>query len=88
VPVTLVERMRRGLSFDAVLTAYGLTEAVVADDVPAGRRPADRAHGSAEAGAALVRARECDPSPVVRKKAAWYAPGGTLYRRTGPAPVR
>jgi HIP---CoA ligase len=30
VPVTLVERMRRELSFDIVLTAYGLTEAVVA----------------------------------------------------------
>jgi HIP---CoA ligase len=30
VPVALVERMRRELSFDVVLTAYGLTEAVVA----------------------------------------------------------
>ncbi|MEV6911496.1 FadD3 family acyl-CoA ligase [Amycolatopsis sp. NPDC051071] len=30
VPVTLVERMRTELSFDTVLTAYGLTEAVVA----------------------------------------------------------
>jgi HIP---CoA ligase len=30
VPVALVERMRAELSFDAVLTAYGLTEAVVA----------------------------------------------------------
>ena len=29
VPVALVERMRSELSFDAVLTAYGLTEAVV-----------------------------------------------------------
>ncbi len=29
VPVALVERMRAELSFDAVLTAYGLTEAVV-----------------------------------------------------------
>ncbi|MGW1681338.1 FadD3 family acyl-CoA ligase [Saccharopolyspora sp. NPDC002376] len=29
VPVVLVERMQRELSFDAVLTAYGLTEAVV-----------------------------------------------------------
>jgi acyl-CoA synthetase (AMP-forming)/AMP-acid ligase II len=39
VPVALVERMRAELSFDAVLTAYGLTEAVVAtmcrrDDEP------------------------------------------------------
>jgi HIP---CoA ligase len=30
VPVALVERMRRELSFEVVLTAYGLTEAVVA----------------------------------------------------------
>ena len=30
VPVALIERMRRELTFDAVLTAYGLTEAVVA----------------------------------------------------------
>ena len=30
VPVALVEEMRRELSFDTVLTAYGLTEAVVA----------------------------------------------------------
>jgi HIP---CoA ligase len=30
VPVALVERMRRQLTFDTVLTAYGLTEAVVA----------------------------------------------------------
>lgn len=30
VPVVLVERMQRELSFDTVLTAYGLTEAVVA----------------------------------------------------------
>ena len=29
VPVALVERMRAELSFDSVLTAYGLTEAVV-----------------------------------------------------------
>ena len=39
VPVALVERMRDELTFDAVLTAYGLTEAVVAtmcdvDDAP------------------------------------------------------
>jgi HIP---CoA ligase len=30
VPVALVERMRREMSFETVLTAYGLTEAVVA----------------------------------------------------------
>jgi HEAT repeat protein len=40
------------------------------------------AHGNAEAEAALVKARQADPSPAVRKKAAWYAPGGTIYCRT------
>jgi hypothetical protein len=39
-------------------------------------------HGSAEAEAALVRARQADPSPAVRTKAGWYAPGGTNHRRT------
>ena len=45
VPVVLVERMQRELSFDTVLTAYGLTEAVVAtmcrpgDDPATTRRP-------------------------------------------------
>jgi hypothetical protein len=39
------------------------------------------AHGNAESEAALMRAREADPSPAVRKKAGWYAPGGTIYRR-------
>ncbi len=40
VPVALVERMRRELSFDTVLTAYGLTEAVVATMC----RPGDDPH--------------------------------------------
>jgi HIP---CoA ligase len=40
VPVALVERMRRELSFDTVLTAYGLTEAVVATMC----RPTDDSH--------------------------------------------
>ncbi|GAA2613263.1 HEAT repeat domain-containing protein [Actinomadura fulvescens] len=39
-------------------------------------------HASTEAETALVRAREADPSPAVRKKAGWYAPGGTIYRRS------
>jgi HEAT repeat protein len=34
-----------------------------------------------EAAAALQASAEADPSPVVRKKAAWYTPGGTIYRR-------
>ena len=31
---------------------------------------------------ALSRAATRDPSPAVRKKASWYAPGGPIYRRT------
>jgi hypothetical protein len=42
-------------------------------------------HGKPEAEAALVRAREADPSPALRKKAGWYAPGGAIHRRTSIA---
>lgn len=31
---------------------------------------------------AVTRAATQDPSPAVRKKASWYAPGGPIYRRT------
>jgi acyl-CoA synthetase (AMP-forming)/AMP-acid ligase II len=52
VPVALVERMRRELSFDTVLTAYGLTEAVVATMCRPGDDPDTVAHtcGRAAAG--------------------------------------
>jgi HEAT repeat protein len=40
------------------------------------------AHSHPEAAAALEAAASGDPSPAVRKKAGWYAPGGTVYRRT------
>jgi acyl-CoA synthetase (AMP-forming)/AMP-acid ligase II len=43
VPVVLIERMRAELRFDTVLTAYGLTEAVVATMC----RPADDPHAVA-----------------------------------------
>jgi hypothetical protein len=36
---------------------------------------------------ALVRSAACDPSPAVRKKASWYAPGGAIYRRRQPRPA-
>ncbi|GAA4582478.1 hypothetical protein GCM10023194_17290 [Planotetraspora phitsanulokensis] len=39
-------------------------------------------HANAEAEAALTLAHKADPSPAVRKKAGWYAPGGTIHRRT------
>ncbi|WP_026454518.1 FadD3 family acyl-CoA ligase [Saccharomonospora iraqiensis] len=66
VPVALVERMRSELSFDAVLTAYGLTEAVVAtmcapdDDAEtiartSGRAAADFEVALADSGEILLR---------------------------------
>jgi hypothetical protein len=41
-------------------------------------------HTDARAAAALVRCHRQDPSPAVRKKAGWYAPGGTIHTRTRP----
>ncbi|MEU6772345.1 HEAT repeat domain-containing protein [Streptomyces sp. NPDC046759] len=38
----------------------------------------------ARAAAALQESRTGDPSPAVRKKAGWYAPGGPVYERTLP----
>ena len=49
VPVALVERMRRELSFDTVLTAYGLTEAVVATMCRPGDDPETVARTSGQA---------------------------------------
>jgi hypothetical protein len=37
---------------------------------------------------ALDHAAARDPSPAVRKKASWYAPGGPIYRRTRPKDQR
>ena len=51
VPVALVERMRRELSFDTVLTAYGLTEAVVATMCRPGDDPDTVARTSGRAAA-------------------------------------
>jgi HEAT repeat protein len=41
-------------------------------------------HTHPAACAALEHAAAQDPSPAVRKKASWFAPGGTIYRRTRP----
>ena len=41
-------------------------------------------HANAQVRAAVEAAMKVDPSPAVRKKAAWYAPGGAIYRRTAP----
>jgi HIP---CoA ligase len=51
VPVALVERMRRELGFEVVLTAYGLTEAVVATMCRPGDLPAVVAATSGRAAA-------------------------------------
>lgn len=37
---------------------------------------------------AVILAATRDPSPTVRKKASWYAPGGPIYRRTRPTGTR
>jgi hypothetical protein len=46
------------------------------------------AHRRPDVVRALEEARDGDPHPVVRKVAGWYAPGGPIYRRTAPKPVR
>ncbi|MFF2076012.1 HEAT repeat domain-containing protein [Kitasatospora sp. NPDC058162] len=42
------------------------------------------AHTDPRAAAALQAAHTGDPSPAVRKKAGWYAPGGAIHARTAP----
>jgi hypothetical protein len=41
-------------------------------------------HADGRAVAGLETSRAQDPSPAVRKKAGWFAPGGTIYQRTIP----
>ncbi|WP_438484030.1 HEAT repeat domain-containing protein [Streptomyces sp. S186] len=41
-------------------------------------------HTDARATAALQTSQAGDPSPAVRKKAGWFAPGGAIYERTAP----
>lgn len=43
-------------------------------------------HSQPECVEALTTAADSDPSPAVRKKAAWYAPGGVIFQRTQPKP--
>jgi hypothetical protein len=45
-------------------------------------------HTNPLAARALVETHTHDPSPAVRKKAGWYAPGGPIHRRTAPRPAR
>ncbi|MGW0880377.1 HEAT repeat domain-containing protein [Streptomyces sp. NPDC002671] len=46
------------------------------------------AHTEPRAVTALETSRAQDPSPTVRKKAGWYAPGGAIYERTAPRASR
>jgi acyl-CoA synthetase (AMP-forming)/AMP-acid ligase II len=66
VPVALVERMRRELSFDTVLTAYGLTEAVVATMCRPGDDPETvaRTSGRATADFEIRVASPAEQSPA------------------------
>ncbi len=41
-------------------------------------------HSHPAATEALRAARDRDAAATVRKKAGWYAPGGTIYRKTAP----
>ena len=45
-------------------------------------------HTEPAAAGALVESRDADPDPAVRKKSSWYAPGGTIHRRTAPRAER
>jgi HEAT repeat protein len=45
-------------------------------------------HTDGRAVTALETAHTQDPSPVVRKKAGWFTPGGTIYQRTVPRTPR
>lgn len=45
-------------------------------------------HKSPLAAQALIEAHKNDANSTVRKKAGWYAPGGSIYRRTAPRPLR
>jgi HIP---CoA ligase len=67
VPVALVERMRAELSFDQVLTAYGLTEAVVVTMCRPGDDPRTVATTSGRATAGfeirIAQTKAVDPAP-------------------------
>ncbi len=45
-------------------------------------------HTDPTAADALALASTSDPSPAVRKKAGWFAPGGPIYIRTQPQRAR
>jgi len=81
VPVALVERMGRELSFDTVLTAYGLTEAVVATMCRPGDDPQTVAHTSGRAAAGFeVRIARPDDGDAAQAEPTPGEPGEILLR--------
>jgi acyl-CoA synthetase (AMP-forming)/AMP-acid ligase II len=79
VPVALVERMRTELSFDTVLTAYGLTEAVVATMC----RPGDDARTIATTSGRAAAGFEIKIAPVAEDQAGADKDSGEILLR-GP----
>lgn len=45
-------------------------------------------HDHDVATSAIIEARDIDPAPAVRKKASWYAPGGTIFEKTKTRSLR
>jgi acyl-CoA synthetase (AMP-forming)/AMP-acid ligase II len=93
VPVALVERMRRELSFETVLTAYGLTEAVLATMCRPGDDPQTVAHtsGRAVAGFEVRIARSDDgrdPSQAADLTPAEPVPADTTLGEPGEILLR
>lgn len=88
VPVALVERMRRELSFDTVLTAYGLTEAVVATMCRPGDDPQTVAHTSGRATAGFeIRVTGPDGHETAPAHPGEQAPGEQGPGEQGPGEI-
>ena len=86
VPVALVERMRRELSFQSVLTAYGLTEAVVATMCRPGDDPQTVAQTSGRATAGFeIRIAAPDGRAAVSDGASQAVSDGPAAVSDGPA---
>ena len=81
VPVALIERMRRELSFETVLTAYGLTEAVVATMCRPGDDPQTVARTSGRATAGFeIRVAGPDGPETAPAHPGEQGPGEILLR--------
>ena len=85
------ELLRRGQDADQALEP-ALRHLASDPDAHVRARAAELAgnfvHTDGRAVTALETAHARDPSPVVRKKAGWFTPGGPIYQRTIPRPPR